>query len=86
MTRIAASRKRVISRRHEIRFLLVLTIGLCVPLLSTVIAIVATTEPDISDLTPAFQPGPRPARLLVYRQHEIGSSIRPRLDVQSMTA
>jgi hypothetical protein len=55
VTRIAASRKRVISRRHEIRFLLLLTIGLCVPILSTVIAIVATTEPDISDLTPAFQ-------------------------------
>ena len=55
MTRVVASRKTAISRRHEIRFLLLLAIGVCVPTLGTVIAILATAEPDISDLTPAFQ-------------------------------
>jgi hypothetical protein len=55
VTRVAASRKSGISRRHEIRFLLLLAMGVCVPTLGTVIAIVATAEPDISDLTPAFQ-------------------------------
>jgi hypothetical protein len=47
--------KRAISRRHEIRFLLLLAIGFSVPTLGTVIAILATAQPDISDLTPAFR-------------------------------
>jgi len=49
---IHAKKKAAIARRHEIRFLALLTAGLCVPVLGTFIAISLTAEPDISDLTP----------------------------------
>ena len=52
MTGIREKKKVSISRRHEIRFLVLLTVGLCVPTLGTFIAIFSTAEPDISDLTP----------------------------------
>jgi len=50
--RVPAKKKAGISRRHEIRFLVLLTAGLCVPVLGTFIAISSTAEPDISALTP----------------------------------
>ena len=50
--RIHAKKKAGISRRHEIRFLALLTAGLCVPTLGILMAIFWTAEPDISDLTP----------------------------------
>ena len=50
--RIHAKKKAGTSRRNEIRFLALLTAGLCVPTLGTLIAIFWTAEPDISDLTP----------------------------------
>jgi hypothetical protein len=52
VTSIREKKKVSISRRHEIRFLALLTAGLCVPVLGTFIAIFSTVEPDISDLTP----------------------------------
>jgi len=41
-----------VSRWHEIRFLALLSAGLCVLALVTFVGIFSTTEPDISDLTP----------------------------------
>jgi len=52
VTRIHAKGKGRISRWHEIRFLALVTAGLCVPALGTLLAIFSTAEPDISDLTP----------------------------------
>ena len=52
VTRIRAKSKGTISRWHEIRFLALVTAGLCVPALGTLLAIFSTAEPDISDLTP----------------------------------
>ena len=52
MIRIRAKRKGGISQWHEIRFLALLTAGLCVAALGTFIAIFSTAAPDISDLTP----------------------------------
>jgi hypothetical protein len=52
---IHAKKKAGISIRHEIRFLALLTAGLCVPVLTALIAIFSTAEPDISDLTPISQ-------------------------------
>jgi len=53
--RIREKNKFSISRWHEIRFLALLTVGLCVPVLGPLIAIFSTTEPDISDLTPIYR-------------------------------
>jgi hypothetical protein len=50
--RIRAKGKAGISRRHEIRFLALVTAGLCIPALGTLLTIFSTVEPDISDLTP----------------------------------
>lgn len=47
--------RRVVSRWHEVRFLLLVTAGLCVPALGALIAIFSTAEPDVSDLTPVLQ-------------------------------
>ena len=45
-------KKGNVSRWHEIRFLALLSAGLCVLALATFAAIFSTTEPDIADLTP----------------------------------
>ena len=48
------TKKAVVSRSEEIRFLLLLTAGLCVTALGTLIAIFSTAEVDISGLTPVL--------------------------------
>ena len=48
----SSKHKSVISRRHEIRFLILLTVGVCVPVMGTLSAIFLTAEPNISELSP----------------------------------
>jgi hypothetical protein len=54
VTRRHAKKKSGVSRGHEIRFLVLLTAGLCVLALGTMVVTISTAKPDISDLSPIF--------------------------------
>ena len=51
----AGAIKERVSRNERLRTLVLVIVITCVPVLATLLAIVSTTEPDLSDLTPIRQ-------------------------------
>jgi len=54
--RATTAKEQRVSRSGELRTLVLVIAIACVPVLGTVLAIVSTTEPDLSDLSPIRQP------------------------------
>jgi hypothetical protein len=50
-----AAEDSLVSRSERLRALVLVIVITCVPVLATLLAIVSTTEPDLSDLTPIRQ-------------------------------
>ena len=53
--RARSSKGLSVSRKERLRTLALVIVITCVPVLATLLAIVSTTEPDLSDLTPIRQ-------------------------------
>jgi hypothetical protein len=53
--RASAAKDLRISRNERLRTLVLVIVITCVPVVATLLAIVSTTEPDLSDLTPIRQ-------------------------------
>ena len=54
--RASTAKDLSVSRSERLRTLVLVIVITCVPVLGTLLAIVSTTEPDLSDLTPIRQP------------------------------
>ena len=47
--------RQLVSRGFEVKFWALVVLGICVPALGTVVAVLTTAEPDIADGTPIFE-------------------------------